>query len=221
METNKNAPHTPGAIMAALLKRYPELKTCHREIEEAYTVLIRCFQGGGLLLVAGNGGSAADSEHISGELLKSFRLRRGIDSDTKRILKRLFGDEGERVAVHLEGALPVLPLVAFNSVLTAYSNDVDPNFAFAQVLYGCGRPGDTFLAITTSGNSENIYQALMVARAKGIATICLTGREKGRCSRIADVAIHVPEDETYLIQEMHLPVYHAMCAMLEAYFFGQ
>lgn len=222
VERNKtNIGDEPEAIVERLLTRYPELTDCIEEIDRAYDVLVQCFQNGGRLLVAGNGGSAADSEHISGELMKSFRFRRGIDPKTRFSLKELFGAEGERLGTQLEGALPVIPLVSFTSVLTAYSNDTNPAAAFAQVLYGCSRPEDVFLAITTSGNSENIYKALMIARAKEISTICLTGRDGGHCGRIADVTIHVPEDETYRIQELHLPVYHALCAMLEAHFFRQ
>lgn len=209
------------AIKEELLKRYPKLAECSGEIDSAYKALVRCFQNGGRLLVAGNGGSAADSEHISGELVKSFRFQREIDSKTSSSLQRLFGEDGVRLGKLLEGALPAIPLAAFSSVLTAYSNDAEPDAAFAQILYGLGSPGDVFLGITTSGDSENIFRALMTAKAKDITTICLTGRGGGRCGRIADVTIHVPEDETYRIQELHLPVYHALCAMLETYFFGR
>lgn len=213
--------HSPNVIKAGLLIRYPKLSVCSDEIDSAYDTLARCFRNGGRLLLAGNGGSAADSEHISGELVKSFRFHRDIDPETSSSLKALFGEEGKRLGDRLEGALPAIPLATFASVLTAYANDADPTAAFAQALYGCARPGDAFLAITTSGNSENILKALMTARAKGLATICLTGRDGGRCGRIADVTVHVPEDETYLVQELHLPVYHALCAMLEADFFGR
>lgn len=209
-----------NAIKEELLARYPKLAECSGEIDSAYEALVRCFQNGGRLLVAGNGGSAADSEHISGELVKSFRFHRETDPEMKCSLQRMFGEEGEHLGGLLEGALPAIPLTAFSSILTAYSNDADPEAAFAQILYGLGSPGDVFLGITTSGNSENIFRALMTAKAKGLATICLTGRGGGRCGRIADVTIHVPENETYLIQELHLPVYHALCAMLEVSFFG-
>lgn len=207
-------------IKEELLARYQKLSQCSEDIDGAYEMLVQCFQNGGRLLVAGNGGSAADSEHISGELVKSFRFHRETDPETRYSLQKMFGKEGERLGELLEGALPAIPLTAFSSVLTAYANDTEPDAAFAQILYGLGCPGDVFLGITTSGNSENIFQALMTAKAKGLATICLTGRGGGRCGRIADVAIRVPEDETYLIQELHLPVYHALCAMLEARFFG-
>lgn len=215
MKDNCNA----GSIKRDLIEKYPVLSKCSQEIDDTYGVLLSCFNSGHQLLVAGNGGSAADSEHISGELMKSFRFRREIDASTKAALQEQFGNRGELLGRQLEGALPTIPLTSFSAILTAYTNDVAPNASFAQLLYGYGNPGDVFLGITTSGNSENVYQAFMVAKAKKLTSICLTGRDGGRCAQVCDLAIHVPEDDTYLIQELHLPVYHALCAMLEAEIF--
>ena len=172
------------------------------------------------LLVAGNGGSAADSEHIAGELMKRFKTPRPIPASLASKLISIDPTRGPNLAKNLEQSLMAIPLVAHEALTTAYINDVDGLGVFAQQLYGFGRPGDVFLAISTSGNSQNIMNAAVVARALGIKIIGLTGADGGELGRFADVAVKVPETETYKIQELHLPIYHCWCLMLEEHFFG-
>lgn len=210
---------SPIEIERRLFERYPELESCREDFEKAYGVLLECYSNGGKLLVAGNGGSAADSEHIVGELMKSFLFKRKIDGQFEQRMGSLFGDAGKKVSEKLEGALPAIPLPSMTALTSAFSNDVDAAAAFSQMVYGYGRPGDVLLGISTSGNSENVIDALMVAKAKGLATVALTGETGGRCRELSDVTIRVPKTETFEIQELHLPIYHALCAMLEAEIF--
>ena len=207
-------------VRAELFQRYPSLTACRAEFDAAFRLIREAYVSGGRLLVAGNGGSAADAEHIVGELMKSFLFNRAIEPDVKGKLA-LFGEDGEILAGKLEGALPAIPLTSMPALTTAVINDADATVDFAQKLYGYGRKGDVFLGITTSGNSKNIVYALMVARARGIRTVILTGGTGGRCRDMADVSIVVPEKETFKIQELHLPVYHALCSMLEADLFEE
>ena len=204
-----------------LFQRYPVLEACRSSIIEAYDSLLVLYKNGGKLLIAGNGGSAADSDHISGELTKSFLFDRAIPSELYDNLVKLFGDEGKELSKHLEGGLPVVPLTVMNASNTAFSNDTDPKAAFAQLVNALGKKGDIFLGITTSGNSDNIIKALMVAKAKGMKTIALTGRTGGKCKGLADICICAPEDETFKIQELHLPIYHALCTMIESELFEE
>lgn len=203
-----------------LMERYPVLETAREDIGNAYRVLRECYEHGRKLLVAGNGGSAADSEHIAGELMKRFRLSRPVPADFAEKLKGVDPVRGAALANQLERGLTAVPLVAHEALTTAYLNDVDGLGVFAQQLYGYGRPGDVFLGISTSGDSRNIMNAAVVARAMGIKVIGLTGADGGELAQAADVAIRVPEAETYMVQELHLPVYHCLCLMLEEYFFG-
>ena len=209
------------SIAQELFARYPALRCCESEFRDAFALMKRSFANGGKLLVAGNGGSAADAEHIVGELMKSFRFSRAVCPDVSECLASEFGREGDALAKKLEGALPALPLTSMPALTTAFANDVDAAVDFAQKLYGYGHRGDVFLGITTSGNSRNILYAMMTARAMGIGTVALTGKTGGQCKTLADISICVPETETFLIQEYHLPVYHALCAMLEAVFFEE
>ena len=172
-------------------------------------------------MVAGNGGSAADSEHIVGELMKSFLFNRKIDGDFETSLAEQFGETGIQLAQKLEGTLPAIPLTSMPALTSAFANDVDAAVSFAQMIYGYGNKNDVFLGISTSGNSKNIIYALMVAKAKGIASVALTGGTGGKCKELADITICVPESETFKIQELHLPIYHALCSMLEADFFEE
>ena len=204
----------------SLVDRYPKLEVCKQDIIGAYYALKECYENNNKLLIAGNGGSAADSEHIAGELMKRFVVNRSITEEFSNKLKEIDSARGEKLSVNLERGLMAIPLVAHEALTTAYINDVDGLGVFAQQLYGYGRLGDVFLGISTSGNSENIMLATVVARALGIKIIGLTGRNGGQLAEIADVAIKVPEDETYMIQELHLPVYHCLCLMLEECFFG-
>ena len=203
-----------------LVERYPKLEVCKEDIIKAYLVLEDCYQRDGKLLVAGNGGSAADAEHIAGELMKRFKIQRPVTKEYAEKLVEIDAERGPELAKNLERTLMAIPLVAHEALTTAYINDVDGLGVFAQQLLGFGRQGDVFLGISTSGNSKNIINATVVARASGIKIIGLTGANGGELAQVADIAIKVPETETYMIQELHLPVYHCLCLMLEDKFFG-
>ena len=204
-----------------LIERYPLLKVCEQSIIDAYLVLEECYVNDGKLLIAGNGGSAADSEHIVGELMKRFKIPRPVTPEFAEKMKSIDPVRGENLACTLERGLMAIPLVAHEALSTAYINDVDGQNVFAQQLFGFGRQGDVFLAISTSGNSKNVISATVVARAIGMKVIGLTGSKGGELAEIADVVIKVPATETYMIQELHLPVYHCVCLMLENRFFGE
>ena len=203
-----------------LVSRYPKLYTTEEDIVNAYLMMEECYEKDGKLLIAGNGGSAADAEHIAGELMKRFKAPRPIFSEFSEKLKIIDPVRGEKLSHNLERSLTAIPLVAHEAFTTAYINDVDGLGVFAQQLFSFGRPGDTFWGLSTSGNSENIILAAVTARAMGIKVIGLTGETGGHLCKIADVCIKVPERETYLIQELHLPIYHCLCMMLEMHFFG-
>ena len=195
-------------ILDELYVRYPQLKCCEGEITKAFDLLLSCYRNGGKVLTCGNGGSAADAEHIVGELLKKFRKHRDIDSGIAAKLP-------PELVAKLEGALPAVSLVSMSGILTAFANDVAWETAFAQQVYGLGNPGDVLIALSTSGNSVNCVNAVLVAKAKGLKVISMTGEGGGKLAALADAAIRVPESETYKVQELHLPVYHALCAELE------
>ena len=202
-----------------LIQRYPRLECCKDDIEKAYLILEEAYRNDKKLLIAGNGGSAADAEHIAGELMKRFKTPRPVPQEFANKLRAIDLIRGAELAQNLERGLMAIPLVAHEALTTAYINDVDGLGVFAQQLYGFGREGDVFLGISTSGNSKNVMSATVVARALGIKVIALTGQNGGELARIADVTIKVPETETYMIQELHLPVYHCLCLMLEEHFF--
>ncbi len=204
-----------------LIDRYPKLAICRNDITAAYEMMESCYRHDGKLLIAGNGGSAADAEHIAGELMKRFKMPRPVPAEFAARLKSIDEKRGSELAKNLERSLMAIPLVAHEALTTAYINDVDGLGVFAQQLYGYGRSGDVFLGISTSGNSKNILNAVVVARALGIGVIGLTGRQGGELASVADIAVRVPETETYLIQELHLPIYHCWCMMLEERFFGE
>lgn len=203
-----------------LVERYPALLVVKEAVTSAYTLLEYRFSKGGKLLVAGNGGSAADAEHIVGELMKGFKKKRCVSQAFQEQLKAVDPVRGEQLGRDLQGALPALALTNHTALNSAFLNDVNGLESFAQQVYGYGSMDDVFLAISTSGNSKNILYATAVARAKGIPVIGLTGADGGELAKIADVAICVPETETYMVQELHLPVYHCLCLMLEEHFFG-
>lgn len=203
-----------------LIKRYPILSSVKQDIVDAYLVMEECYEHDGKLLIAGNGGSAADSEHIAGELMKRFKIPRPVTPEMAERLKNIDAVRGTNLAENLERGLMAIPLVAHEALSTAYINDVDGLGVFAQQLFGFGRPGDVFLGISTSGNSKNVMSATVVARALGIKVIGLTGSKGGELASVADVVVKVPEAETYMVQELHLPVYHCWCLMLEDKFFG-
>ena len=204
-----------------LIERYPVLAECKDDIVSAYEIMEEAYLNDKKLLIAGNGGSAADSEHIAGELMKRFKTPRPVPEDFASRLCEIDSERGPGLAQNLERGLMAIPLVAHEALTTAYINDVDGLGVFAQQLYGFGRKGDVFLGISTSGNSKNVMSATVVARALGIRVIGLTGKTGGELADVADVAIRVPERETYMIQELHLPVYHCLCLMLEDRFFGK
>ena len=206
--------------IALLISRYPKLSSCYGDIILAYEIMEKAYLSDHKLLIAGNGGSAADSEHIAGELMKRFKTPRPVPAEFAKTMIAIDPERGPNLARNLERSLMAIPLVAHEALTTAYINDVDGLGVFAQQLYGFGRTGDVFLGISTSGNSKNVMSATVVARALGIKVIGLTGSEGGELAKVADVCIRVPEDETYMIQELHLPVYHCLCLMLEDKFFG-
>jgi len=199
--------------LSELIGRFPQLDECQQSIQVAFEMLRKCFDDGGHLLLCGNGGSAADADHWSGELLKGFRRPRPVRGEWQQWL-------GPELAPKLQEGLPAIPLVGFPAFRSAFDNDVDPMFAFAQLVWVLGRAGDVLVAISTSGNSQNIINAARVARAKGVKVIALTGAGGGRLAENCDNIIAMPEHETHKVQELHLPVYHALCAMLEDEFFG-
>jgi len=199
---------TTKTILSGLLLRYPKLEVCHSDIETSFKALRETYESGGKVLVCGNGGSAADAEHIVGELMKSFRKHRPIPAAISSALR-------PGLAAKLEGALPAVSLVSMCGIVSAFSNDVDWTTAFAQQVLGLAKPGDALVALSTSGNSANCAAAAEVAKAMGVKTIALTGASASRLSEICDITIQVPESETFKIQELHLPVYHALCAMIE------
>ena len=203
-----------------LIKRYPVLENIKEDIINGYLLMEECYLNGGKLLIAGNGGSAADAEHIAGELMKRFKLPRPVSNEFAEKLISIDKERGSQLAKNLECALTAIPLVALEALSTAYINDVDGLTVYAQQLMGFGRKGDVFLAISTSGNSKNVMNATVVARALGMKVLGLTGRKGGELASVADITVKVPEDETYMIQELHLPIYHCWCLMLEEKFFG-
>lgn len=203
---------------SGLLSRYPALEPCAEDIARAFAALRDCFAHGGKLLLCGNGGSAADAEHIAGELMKSFVSPRPLSRKDQAGLAETFGEEGAYLAARLQGALPAIPLTGFTALSTAFANDVDPGLVFAQQVWGLGAPQDALLAISTSGNAENIRRAAQVAKYRGLRTIGLTGSSGGKLAGFCDICIRVPETGTFKVQELHLPVYHALCLMLESDF---
>ena len=198
-----------------LVKRYPSIKPVEDDILKACGVLISSFFLKNKLLICGNGGSAADCEHISGELLKGFLKRRPLNKELRNALRKKFRKDGNYLASNLQEGFPAIPLVSFSSLLTAFSNDVNPSLAFAQLVNVLGKKGDVLLCISTSGKSRNIIYAAQMAKAKHLTTIALTGRGGGQLKAICDVVIDIPGNSTHAIQELHLPVYHAICTEIE------
>ena len=207
--------------LRSLIDRYPQLDLCLADIKAAYYILEYAYMSGRKLLVCGNGGSASDSEHIVGELMKEFKLKRKVYGDQASALKAIDPELGQVLADNLQGALPAICLTGHSSLTTAFMNDANADLVFAQQVNGYGKPGDVFLGISTSGNSKNVLYAAVNAKAKGLKVIGLTGAKESKLMKYADVCIRVPETETYKIQEYHLPVYHCLCLMLEEKFFGE
>ena len=218
METNNM---TEQEYLDELIERYPCLASMKEQIGHAYEILKEAYESGHKLLIAGNGGSAADSEHIAGELMKGFRKKRTMSKEMAETFWKVDLEAGEELSEKLQGALPAIALCGHPGLSTAFLNDVDGQLIFAQQVYGYGNQGDVLLAISTSGNSANIYYACVTAKAKGMKVIGLTGRDGGKLKHISDETLIVPESETFKIQELHLPIYHALCLMLETHFFQE
>lgn len=203
-----------------LVERYPSLDFVKDDIVAAYLLMEETYENGGKLLVAGNGGSAADAEHIVGELMKGFKLSRKLEAGFAEQLVAENVELGGILAENLQGALPAIALDGHPALSTAYMNDCEPLLCFAQQINGYGKPGDVFLGISTSGNSKNMLFAATTAHAKGMKVIGLTGAKDSKLMDMSDVCIKAPQTETYMIQELHLPIYHCLCLMLEDKFFA-
>lgn len=208
-------------IIDDLIVRYPQLTEAKGQIEACCELLINAFSAGNRLIVAGNGGSCSDAEHIAGELLKSFKIRRKMSTDEAEKFSAQFGEAGDFLAQQLEPALPCLTLNSHIGFITAFGNDASSECAYAQQLYAQAQKGDIFLGLTTSGNAKNIYYAMMVARMRGVPTVLLTGNGHGICQPLADLIISVPACDPYLVQELHLPIYHTICMVIEEHFYGK
>ena len=198
-----------------LIERYPSLESVRQDVIAAYEIMEKSYADGNKLLVVGNGGSAADSEHIVGELMKGFKLPRKPKADFAEKLKAVDSELGTVLAENLQGALPAVALDGHIALTTAYMNDCEPLLCFAQQINGLGRQGDVFLGISTSGNAENVRLAAVAAKARGAFVAALTGKGGGKLAGVCDVLAAVPETETYKVQELHLPVYHALCLYVE------
>lgn len=203
-----------------LIDRYPKMIVCKDDIIKAYEILEEAYSQERKLLVCGNGGSASDSEHIVGELMKEFKLKRKVYADQAEAMKTIDPEMGETLAENLQGALPAICLTGHSSLTTAFMNDANADLVFAQQVNGYGKANDVFLGISTSGNSKNVCYAAITAKSKGLKVIGLTGQKESKMTNLGDCCIRVPETETYKIQELHLPVYHCLCLMLEDHFFG-
>lgn len=214
---DSKCPQTSEEVVGSLIARYPDMAACEADVRAAAETLVGAFRAGGKLLACGNGGSAADSEHVVGELMKSFRFKRPVDAGFAEAYRAA---NGENAPAWLEGAVPAISLVSHTALSTAFGNDEASVGVFAQQVYGYGEPGDVLLAISTSGNSANVVEAAKVARAKGVKVVSLTGSKTSKLSSLSDVCVRVPRDETFQVQELHLPVYHCLCACVEADLFG-
>ena len=212
--------HKQEVYLNRLVDRYPVLEICREDICKTYWILESAYSNNGKLLVSGNGGSASDSEHIVGELMKEFKLKRKVFHEQASALKEIDCEMGTFLAENLQGALPAISLTGHFSLTTAFMNDAMPELVFAQQVNGYGRPGDVYLGISTSGNSKNVLYAAITAKSKGMKVVGLTGQKESKLMELSDTCIRVPETETYKIQELHLPVYHCLCMMLEDKFFG-
>lgn len=209
-----------NALLKELMERYPSLGECRADIERAGDLMMETYRAGGKIMVCGNGGSCADSDHIVGELMKGFLQLRPIKGDERERLAQAIGVDGEDVVSKLQGGIPAISLPAQAAVLSAFANDVDASLVYAQLVYGYARKGDLLIALSTSGNSKNVVSAAKVARAVGISTLALTGSRESKLSNLSDCTVRVPETETFKVQELHLPIYHYLCAYMENEIFG-
>ena len=207
------------AILDEMITRYPALDSCRNDIIKACRAIINCYQHQGKLLLCGNGGSCSDADHMVGELMKSFLKRRPIEDDLQKSLRSVSPDRGEVIAKGLQKGLPAISLNAHAALFSAISNDMNPSLVFAQQIEGYGKKRDVVIALSTSGNSPNIIDAVITAKAKGMLVIGLTGQSGGKIKPYCDIAICVPATDTPEVQEFHLPVYHAICKIVENSFF--
>lgn len=208
-------------MLKELLNRYPQLAGCKKDLQAAAAALVDCYQNGGKLLLCGNGGSCADCDHIVGELMKGFLKKRPLSAEQKTHMQHNAPDLEEELLNKLQGGLPAIALPAIPALNTAFCNDVDPELLYAQSLLSLGNKGDILVAISTSGNAKNVYAAAKVAKGLGLRVIALTGGTGGKLKSVADICIIAPETETFKIQELHLPIYHYLCATVEDAFFKE
>ena len=204
-----------------LFERYPELLSCEADIDRALELMIETYENGGKILVCGNGGSCSDAQHIVGELMKGFLLKRPMSAEQKKAFENALGaEEADAFASRLQRGLPAIALDGQSALMTAYLNDADPDYVYAQEVFGYGKKEDLLIGISTSGNSKNVVLAMKAAKALGIRGIALTGAKESKLSALATATVRVPSTETFKIQELHLPVYHYLCAAIEEKFFG-
>lgn len=208
-------------IIKNLMTRYPKMEYMYDDVVKSVDIIEKCYMNQGKVLVCGNGGSAADSEHIVGELMKGFLLSRKLDIKSQEAIREKFPNTAEYLIENLQQALPTISLVSQTALQTAFANDNAPDLSFAQQVYGYGTKGDVLISISTSGNSANVLYASQIAKMKQMKVISLTGATGGSLKEISDITIRVPSNKTFEIQEYHLPVYHAICACLENEFFGE
>lgn len=209
-----------NSFLEELIRRYPQLLPVQLEIKKAAEYLITCYRQGGKVLVCGNGGSCSDSDHIVGELMKGFEHKRPVGDKLRKELLALDTERGKYLSEHLQQGLPAISLAAHNALITAVANDTDANLIFAQQIVGYGNAGDILVAISSSGNSRNILDAALTARAKGMSVVGLTGESGGKLKPLCDILINVAGKSTAHVQELHLPVYHTLCQMVEKSIFG-
>ncbi|MDD5454231.1 MAG: SIS domain-containing protein [Candidatus Ratteibacteria bacterium] len=204
-----------------LYKRYPSLVCCKKDINQAIALIKECYKKDNKIITCGNGGSAADAEHIVGELMKGSRKKRKVSPKFRKQLSGIYPKEAKRICDNLQMPLPAISLTSHISFTTAFNNDMNPQFTFAQQLFGLGKKGDVLIALSTSGNAKNVINACRLAKILGIKTIALTGKNGGELKKICDVVIRVPEEDTLSIQEYHLPIYHTICSVIEDMFFEE
>lgn len=206
-------------MLNELFARYPALRACEKEIADARDALIACYEGGGKVLLCGNGGSCADCDHIVGELMKGFLKKRPLSEERRAEMQKNYAvDDG--ILSKLQAGLPAVSLPAITGLNSAFCNDVDPELIYAQSVLGLGKAGDILIALSTSGNAKNVAAAVSVAKSIGMTVIGMTGEKGGLLREMADITVNVPERETFKVQELHLPVYHYLCAAVEAHFFA-
>lgn len=206
-------------MLNKLLNRYPQLSKCQDELKKATTAMIDCYKNGGKILLCGNGGSCADCDHIVGELMKGFLKKRPLSTEQKAQMTNLSPLLDEETLSKLQGGLPAISLPSLTALNSAFCNDVEPELIYAQSVMAMGKTGDVLIAMSTSGNAKNVFAAAKVAKGLGLTVIGLTGKGGGNLSEISDICIRVPETETFKVQELHLPVYHYLCAATEEEFF--